>query len=167
MSIIIEKVKPADASGLIEHSKRIGGETDNMTFGAEGKPTTVEAEIEYLTKIENSSDNVIFVAKEDGKIIGDASLRRMARRMSHRCGFGMAVAKAYWNRGIGGQLLTEIIKFAKENAFGIIELQVRSDNLSAIHLYEKFGFKKICTYPAFLKIGDNYIDADYMCLSLI
>lgn len=167
MSIIIEKVKPADAAGLIEHSKRIGGETDNMTFGAEGKPTTVEAEIEYLAKIENSSDNVIFVAKEDGKIIGDASLRRMARRMSHRGGFGMAVAKAYWNRGIGGQLLTEIIKFAKENAFGIIELQVRSDNLPAIHLYEKFGFKKICTYPAFLKIGDDYIDADYMCLSFI
>lgn len=167
MGIIIEKIKPADAAGLIEHSKRIGGETDNMTYGAEGIPMSVEEETEYISEFKNSRDNAMYVAKENGKIVGHASLRRLSRRMSHRGGFGMAVGKAYWNCGIGGQLLTEIIQFAKENAFDIIELQVRSDNMPSIHLYEKFGFKKICTYPAFLKIGDDYIDVDYMCLSFI
>ena len=63
-------------------------------------------------------------------------------------------------------MLLEIIKFAKENSFEVIDLQVRSDNLSAIHLYEKFGFKKIGMHPAFFKIGNEEISFDYMCLMI-
>ena len=166
MSITIEKAKPADAVELIAHFKKIGAETDNMTFGAEGIPRNTEEEAEYLAEIENSADKVVFVAKEDGKIIGEASLQRLSRRMSHRGGFAVAVAKAHWNKSVGSQLLSKAIEFAGANAFEIIELQVRSDNVHAIHLYEKFGFKKICTYPGFLKIGTDYFDVDYMYLHL-
>lgn len=86
--------------------------------------------------------------------------------MKHRGDFAVSVAKEYWNKGVGSQLLHEVINFAKENSFEIIDLQVRSDNLSAIHLYEKFGFKKIVTYPGFFKIEDEEIAFDYMCLKL-
>lgn len=101
-----------------------------------------------------------------GKIIGNGSLNRLPRRMSHRGELSVSVAKNHWNKGIGGQLLIKLIDFAKENSFDIIDLQVRSDNLSAIHLYEKYGFQKICTYPGFFKIGNEFIDFDYMCLRL-
>ena len=93
-------------------------------------------------------------------------MQRLSRRMRHRGGFGIAVAKVYWNRGVGGALLSKVVEFANENDFDIIELQVRSDNLPAIHLYEKFGFKKLFTYPGFLKIGNDYVDVDYMCMFL-
>ena len=62
--------------------------------------------------------------------------------MKHRGDFAISVAKDYWNNGIGSQLLSNIIAFAKGNNFEIIDLQVRSDNKSAIHLYEKYGFKR-------------------------
>ena len=78
----------------------------------------------------------------------------------------MAVIREYWNKGIGSQLLLAIIHFAKENAFEVIDLQVRSDNLSAIHLYEKFGFKKIGAHPYFFKIGSEEISCDYMYLKI-
>lgn len=166
MSISIEKASPADAAAMIEYLKQVGGETDNLTFGAEGLPITVEAEAAHIARLENSRDGILLVAKEDGKIIGDASLNRLPRRMSHRGDLGMAVAKKYWNRGVGGRLLRGILEFARENSFEIIDLQVRSDNSSAIHLYEKYGFRKLFTYPAFFRIEERAVDVDYMYLRL-
>ena len=68
--------------------------------------------------------------------------------------------------GIGSKLLSKIISFAKQNDFEIIDLQVRSDNLAAIHLYEKFGFQKLGSHPAFFKINDSYVPFDYMILNI-
>lgn len=166
MSITIEKASRLDAEAMLEYIKQIGGETDNNTFGAEGLPFTVKEEADYIGRAEASCDNVMLVAKDNGKIIGDASLSRLPRRMKHRGDLGIAVLKEYWNKGIGSRLLSEIIAFAKENSFEVIDLQVRSDNLRAIHLYNKFGFKKIGTHDCFFKIGNEAISFDYMYLKL-
>lgn len=166
MSITIERATPDDAKAILDYLKQVGNETDNLTFGSEGLPTSIEEEISYLSQIENSTDSIMLVAKENGTIIGDASLHRLPRRMCHRGDLGIAVVKEHWNEGIGRLLLSEIIEFAKANNFDIIDLQVRSDNYAAIHLYEKFGFQKIGTHPAFFKINSEAIPFDYMCLSI-
>ena len=33
-------------------------------------------------------------------------------------------------------------------------------------LYEKYGFRKLCTFPGFFKVNGQYIDFDLMILSL-
>ena len=166
MGITIEKIQAADAENLLAFLKQVGGETENLTFGKEGLPFTVEEEEAYLAHLESSCDEVMFVAKDGEKIVGNASLNRMPRRMAHRGDFSVAVAKAYWNRGLGRMLMKEVIAFATENDFEIIDLQVRSDNLAAVHLYEKFGFQRLFSYPGFFKIDGQPIDFDYMCLRL-
>ena len=166
MNIIIERATAKDAAAMLEYLKQVGGETDNLTFGSEGLPITLEAEEAYIKQMENSCNDIMLVAKVNGKIVGDASLSRLPRRMSHRGDLGVAVVKEYWNQGIGSQLMSKILDFAKENSFEIIDLQVRSDNLRAIHLYERYGFKKIGIHPAFFKINNEYVSFDYMCLKL-
>ena len=166
MGIRIEKAAPSDAAMLLEYLKQVGGETDNLTFGPEGMPFSVEAEAEFISSMENSIDNIMLLAKSGDKIVGCSSLNRLSRRMKHRGDFAISVAEDYWNKGIGSQLLNNIIEFARENDFEIIDLQVRGDNESAIHLYEKHGFKKIGEHPAFFKIGDEKISFDIMCLEL-
>ena len=166
MEIRIEKAVPSDAAMLLEYLKQVGGETDNLTFGPEGMPFSVEAEAEFISSMENSVDNIMLLAKCDDKIVGCASLNRLPRRMKHRGDFAISVAKDYWNKGIGSQLLNNIIVFARKNDFEVIDLQVRSDNKSAIHLYEKCGFQKIGEHPAFFKIDDEKISFDIMCLEL-
>ena len=166
MNIRIEKAALGDAAILLEYLKQVGGETDNLTFGPEGMPFSVEAEAEFISNMENSSDDIMLLAKCGDKIVGCASLNRLPRRMKHRGDLAISVVKDYWNKGIGSQLLNNIIAFARENDFQIIDLQVRSDNKSAIHLYEKYGFKKIGEHPAFFKIGDENISFDIMCLEL-
>ena len=108
----------------------------------------------------------MLIARENAKIVGVSSLNRLPRRMSHRGDFGVSVVKSHWNRGIGSRLLENILALAKENGFEIIDLQVRSDNAAAIHLYEKYGFQKLCTYPAFFKIETQPVDFELMCLKL-
>ena len=166
MAITIAKASANDAAALLAFLRQVGSETNNLTFGMEGLPFTVEAEEAYINQIENSSDEVMLIAKDNGKIVANASLSRMPRRMQHRGDFSVAVLKDYWNQGLGTQLLREIIGFAKEHHFSVIDLQVRSDNLSAIHVYEKYGFKKIGTHPAFFKINDINVSFDYMYLEL-
>ncbi len=164
--ITIEKAKPADAAQILAFLKQIGTETDNLTFGPEGLPFSVESEESYLAQLEHSRDDVMFTAKCGGQIIGTASLNRLPRRMGHRGDFSVSVARAFWNQGIGSRLMRAILDFAGENGFEILDLQVRSDNSSAIHLYEKFGFQRAGTHPAFFKIDGQYVDFTYMYLYL-
>ena len=166
MSVVIERASSTDAATLLAYLKQIGSETDNLSFGEEGLPFTVEAEAAYLGRIEASHDDVFLLAKIDGKIVGSASLSRLPRRMGHRGDMSISVLKTYWNQGIGRQLLRVLIDLAKQYGFEIVELQVRSDNAAAIHLYENFGFQKAGVHPYFFKIKGEAVSVDYMILNI-
>ena len=86
--------------------------------------------------------------------------------MCHRVEFGISLKKAWWGCGAASALTEAILSFAKENDFRQLNLEVRSDNFRAIHLYEKYGFRKLCTFPAFFRINAQDIDFDLMNLSL-
>lgn len=166
MSVIITSAAPADAAGVLTYLATVGGETDNLTFGGEGLPFTVEAEADYIEGFCNSRDKVMLAAKDGERIVSIASLERFSNRMSHRAELGISVLREYWGQGIASQMMERLIAFAKENGIEIIELEVRSDNARAIRLYERFGFQKLGTYPRFFKIGESYCDFDMMYLSL-
>ena len=148
-NIIIKEASPEDALARIEYSKKIGSETDNLSFGVEGFPISVEGEAEYIKSL-----------------LKDESLSGLPRRMNHRAELGITVLKSEWNKGLGSRLLKMAIEYAKSHGIKIINLEVRSDNFRAIHVYEKYGFRKIGTSPAYFKIGDSYIDFDIMYLDL-
>ena len=163
---VIERARAEDAAALLDYLKIVGGETDNLSFGAEGVPLSLEAEKDYLRSQCESMDQVQYLATVDGEIIGTASLNRKLRRMSHRGVFGMSLKKAWWGCGAASALTEAILAFAKENGFEQLNLEVRSSNARAIHLYEKYGFRKLCTFPHFFKINGEYVDFDLMNLEL-
>lgn len=165
MNFMIDKLKPGDAKEILDYIKLIGAESDNLSFGPEGLPVSVEAEYEYIQSVLDSKNSAMLVAKKDGKIIGDCSISALSRRFSHRGELGISVAKDYWNLGIGAALLEKSLYIAKnELGLEVISLEVRTDNEAAIHLYKKYGFRYMGTYEKFFKIGENYFDADFMNL---
>ena len=151
---------------LLDYLKIVGGETENLSFGAEGVSLDLEAEQDHLRMQSESTDNVPYLAKVEDEIIGTASLNRKHKRMSHRGEFGISLKKAWWGRGAASALMEAILVFAKENDFEQLNLEVRSDNARAIRLYEKYGFRKLCTFPHFFKINGEYVDFDLMNLEL-
>ena len=165
VNIIIKEAKPEDVAKLIEYTKIVGAQTDNLSFGKEGAGDTHEVE-EFIKRISLDSKSVMYFAWKNDDIVGCANISGMKRRMSHRANFAISVAKSEWGSGIGRALLEKCISFAKENEIEIIDLDTRSDNFRAISLYKKFGFIKIGRIPAFSKINGKYIDADLMYLDL-
>ena len=63
-------------------------------------------------------------------------------------------------------MMEAILVFARENGFEQLNLEVRSSNTRAIRLYEKYDFRKLCTFPRFFKINGEYVDFDLMNLEL-
>ena len=167
MKFLIRKAEPSDSAEILDFLKQVGSESDNLTFGKEGLPFTEEQERNFIESTNSSENNCIIVACDGNKIIGDASLGgNNCDRMKHQRTLGISVLKDYWGMGVGSLLLSEIIEFAKSSGTEIITLEVRSDNLRAIGLYEKFGFKKIGQFKGFFKIDGKYVDFDYMNLYL-
>ena len=45
---VIERARAEDAAALLDYLKIVGGETENLSFGAEGVPLDLETEQDYL-----------------------------------------------------------------------------------------------------------------------
>ena len=165
MEVLYRNAQPNDAATLLDYLKTIGGESDNLTFGSEGFPATVEQEEAFLAGMQE--DTLMLMALEDGKIVGNASISRYGRtRFAHRWSLAISIRKSHWGMGIGSELMARLIAYAKEQGAEVIELEVRSDNDRAKALYRKFGFETFGTYKKFFKIDGQYYDADYMTLYL-
>ncbi len=163
---VIRRAAPSDAAAMLNYLKQVGGETDNLSFGAEGLPFSVDEEAAYLRAHADSGDQVCLVAACGQTLVGTASVDRLPRRMQHRGEVGISVVRAMWGQGVGSALMRHLIQFAKENHFEMLCLEVRSDNARAIRLYEKFGFQKRCRYPDFCRVNGEAVDCDLMSLRL-
>jgi ribosomal-protein-alanine N-acetyltransferase len=67
----------------------------------------------------------------------------------------IAIHPDYQRKGFGSYLLNQVLKKAVGLKYAILE--VRENNLSAIRLYEKFGFEKISVRPHYYSNGDDAI----------
>lgn len=167
MNIEILKALPSDAKEIIDYVNIVGGESDNLTFGKNEFAVSVEDEKDYIESLYNSKHSIMLIAKKDGKIVGNANLRGYPKeRLRHRAEFSISILKDEWGKGIGSLLMEKILDFAKEANIEIISLEVRSDNLAAIHLYQKYGFEKIGEFKGFMKVNGVNVDCDLMNLSL-
>lgn len=91
-----------------------------------------------LLKSEIENENTLcLVAKSDETIVGFACIWFSIDDVHIT---NIVTHVQYRNQGIASKLLEEIIFNVKDKP---LTLEVRVSNLTAIHLYEKYGFKKI------------------------
>lgn len=96
------------------------------------KPSVLETELSSPNRrymmLKNSNEIAAFI----GILINANEMEIM----------NIVVKKLERKKGYASQLLNETIEFARENNFARILLEVNANNISAIKLYEKFGFKQ-------------------------
>lgn len=166
INIIYREAETSDAGKFLEYCKRVGTESDNLTFGAEGLPFSISQTADYIRKLSGNPDGAMILAFDEGELVGSGIVSTVSGRprFAHRRELAITVRKDYWGKGIGSGLMNLLIDFCRKSDAEVLELQVRSDNERAIGLYKKFGFEKIGTYKNFFKIGDEYFSADFMNL---
>ena len=117
----------------------------------------------FIEKFQNSKSDVMFVAVDGEKVVGNAIVERnRILRYNHRAEISITVLKEYWGRGIGSRLMEMMIEFAEKTGVEILYLEVRADNQRAVNLYTKYEFCAIGTYKNFFKIKNSYFDAILM-----
>ena len=157
-----------DAAAILEYLKIVGGETDNLTFGPEGHPNTIEQEERFIESI-GKDDNVIMLLGLVGEQIGAiGSLFGSPRpKLRHSVELGISVKRAYWHMGVATSIIKSMIKWAKEKDHIIqVTLSVVFDNYNAIALYHKLGFVDTGRHARQIKVNDEYKDTIIMALSL-
>jgi putative acetyltransferase len=105
------------------------------------------------------------VALRDGEIVGSAGLHpvSVALRRRHVVGLGIGVSGAAQGQGVGTALMQALIDYADRWAQVLrIELTVYTDNLRAIRLYERYGFRHEGTHRAYALRDGVYADVHAM-----
>lgn len=94
-----------------------------------------------ILKSELKNNNSQYIVAKIGKnIVGFAGIIDTLDQMEIT---NIVVRKDMRHKGIGNTLLNELIKISIKNNKNTIFLEVNSNNLFAIKLYEKNGFKKV------------------------
>lgn len=167
-NLSIVKASEEDAEAIIKYLNIVGGESNNLLFGENEFYMTIEEERNIIRNLNSSLSSIMLLGKDNGNIVSIGTLSSFGRRrISHRGELALSVKKDYWNKGVGSAMLKELIQFAKEDAkLSVIQLTVKVDNESAIHVYKKLGFKQIGYYEKFFYIDGKYFDACHMNLYL-
>jgi len=93
---------------------------------------------EYSKKIEKYSTT--FEAWSENVLIG--LIAAYFNDMEHKIGFitNVSVLPGFKGKGLASRLMEYVLRFALDQGFRRVELEVKPSNTAAIRLYAKFGF---------------------------
>jgi len=164
--MIIRPAEPADAEGLSELGEAVGSEPEGWLVTTNGWRDASD-ERRYLRAIRRYPNAAVFVADDEGHIVGRLSIARDQHPASrHVADLGLMVAITHRRRGIGKALLEAAVKWGQDSGVRKLELHVFPWNDAAIALYERFGFVKEGYRHAHYRRGDEYVDAILMAYEL-
>ncbi len=155
------------AAEIVAHVNQVIGESDHLAMGAGEFGMSVEDEAIFLNKMKETGLNLFIAGIVDGKIVSVSNIVRSPRpRIKHVADFGISVQKKYWGLGVCKAMMSTLIAWSQENSVRKINLKVKTDNIRAIEIYEKAGFKLEGVHPREMLINGKFHDELSMGLLL-
>jgi RimJ/RimL family protein N-acetyltransferase len=165
----IREATPLDAAAILVYLARIGAQSDNLDFGPEGLGYTVDDEAAFIDSVSSSDNGKILLGFIGDELVSVAHLAGKSKRprTKHVATLAISVVKAQWNQGIGDAMLGALVDWAKSNpVLRVLDLEVRTDNATAIALYEKHGFVVSGRFPQRFRIEGKSLDTLFMIKEL-
>jgi RimJ/RimL family protein N-acetyltransferase len=140
--LIVRHAEPGDAAHLVELARAVGAEEEGWLITG-GEWRSAAEERRYLRSLRRHPHAAVFVAEEDGVIIGRLSIARDLHPASeHVADVGLMVARDHRRRGAGRALMEEAEEWAKAAGIRKLELHVFPHNEPAIALYDGLGYER-------------------------
>lgn len=160
MNVLVRRIESKDANGFYDALCSVAKERKYL-LTVEPAPF---GKIQEFVLNNISNDRPQFVAEFDSTIIGWADIlpRSNYESMSHVGSLGMGVISEFRKKGVGDKLLKATIKYAWKYGFKRLEIEVFSDNTSAINLYKKHGYLIEGVKKKARFIDGGYQDLDIM-----
>ena len=142
MVFSIRKAVEGDSSNIVEFYNFIGGETDNLSFGKNEYPLSIEEQTSAIKKRNQDTDSLMLIAEYENEIAGIITLDTpVKRKFKHNACLGIGIKLKFCGIGLGQEMMRQTVEFAKNSVTTHkINLVTRSDNENAINVYKKFGF---------------------------
>ena len=143
-------------------------ERDPLAFGAsaeEHRASTVDAVAARLSP--SNSQNFVLGAFADGHLIGTVGFARQQNLKDKHKGriWGVYVKQDHRGMGIARQLLSEVLQRARSQpGLEQVMLTVGQSQAAAKRLYLSLGFEVFGHERHALKVGEVYVDEDYMVI---
>ncbi len=168
MMLTLRPAVESDAEQMIQYLNQVGGESDNLLFGADEFHMTVEQEKAFITQASDDPQTLMLLGLIGDQIVSISHIGGTRRkRIAHNSDLSVSVKKSHWGLGIGRAVMEALIAFAHENpVIQIISLGVKKDNAKAKVLYESLGFEAIGIHKNFFNINGVYDDEILMDLHL-
>jgi RimJ/RimL family protein N-acetyltransferase len=164
--IVVRRAGPEDAVQLVALAERIGVEPGQWLLTVEGWRSVAD-ERRYLEAVASDPDAAVYVADDDGDLVGRLSLARDLHPASHHVAdLGLMVAASHRRMGIGKALLEQAEVWARFADVTKLELHVFPWNEPAIALYEGFGFEREGLRKAHYVRAGEAVDAILMAYRL-
>ncbi len=137
----VRKASPLDAAGIVKVLEAVASE---RVHSAIDKVWNVEQEARYLESLSPREAFHVAVDEVQG-IVGFQSLDLWSAQlssMSHVGQIGTFLLPQWRGRGIGRQLWTSTLSFARQSSYRKLAIQVRASNTAAQSFYRGLGFKE-------------------------
>ena len=162
MTIEIRHARPEDAATRVQLGASLGREEGGWLLNTNGWRSVGE-ERRYLRALKRYPHAAVFVAEDDGRLVGRLSLARDNHPSSHHVAdLGLMIAASHRRRGIGRALLEQATAWARDAGVRKLELHVFPWNEAAIALYESFGFEREGVRREHYRRDGEYVDAILM-----
>jgi len=142
MTVVVRAAEPGDAVALVALANEVTAEPEGWLL-TETAWRTAADERRYLRALRRHPDGAVFVADDDGAIVGRLSVSRDPHpASSHVADLGLMVARGERRRGVGSALMRAAEQWARGSGIEKLELHVFPHNAPAIALYEKLGYER-------------------------
>jgi len=138
--MIIRELRIDDAEQYLQLNKETDAETPFLYFEENERKTTLEEQIKNIQN-EIEQGYISLVSEIENKLVGYAvGFTFKVNRRKHCMSIAIAMLQGYASKGIGTELLKQLIERGIEKGITRFELDVSVKNKIAINLYKKMGF---------------------------
>ena len=165
-AVHIRRATVTDASSLIRLLGQLIQESDFLGPQPGEQVLSAERLAEHIGMRATGEHGIIVTASSGGQLVGYIEAHAgQFRAIRHSCNIlGVGVLKGFQGRGIATAMFQKLRDWGREHGKHRFMLTVRSDNVPALALYERQGFKREGLLERQVFMGGRYRDEYMMAL---